>query len=162
MESLYKIGDDFRKIMDMEVETEEDCNALNELLGEVQGRFEEKAKRVALYRQEILVTANAISIEEDRLHNRRVALENKANALKDYLAREMELIGQNRIDTDLVTIMFQNNPPSVKVLDEKAIPSVYWTPQEPKLNKKAVLDAIKDGEQVPGAEMVQGKSLRIK
>ncbi|MGE0857439.1 MAG: siphovirus Gp157 family protein [Hyphomicrobiaceae bacterium] len=45
------------------------------------------------------------------------------------------------------------------------IPSEFWKPQPPRLDKKVVLDALKAGAVVPGAELSNGGetlSMRVK
>jgi len=46
-------------------------------------------------------------------------------------------------------------------LDDKAIPKNYYIEQEPALDKKALLADLKNGD-VPGAELQQSESIRIK
>ena len=41
----------------------------------------------------------------------------------------------------------------VQVVEESAIPAGYWRPQPPKLDRQAVLVALKDGVSVPGAAL---------
>ena len=53
------------------------------------------------------------------------------------------------------------NPPSVNVIDESIIPKKYFE-YKSVIKKKEILDAIKNGEEVPGVEIVQGKGLRIR
>jgi Siphovirus Gp157 len=60
-----------------------------------------------------------------------------------------------------LTVSIQNNPPSVKVLDEKLL-SDYMIPQDPKLDKKAILTALKEGMEVSGAELQQTRGVRIR
>jgi len=59
-------------------------------------------------------------------------------------------------------VSIQNNPPSVRVVNEELIPSHFMIPQPPKLDKKTILQKLKDGEKVPGVELAQGRSLRIR
>lgn len=162
MESLYAITDNYLEVMAMDVANEDDLAALNALLDEIGGRFEEKAKRVALYRQSLIVEAEAIKSEETRLYDRRKALERKGEGLKDYLATQMHMAGIPSIKTDLVTIAFQKNPPAVNIVNRSAILDIYLIPQEPQINKKMIAEILKSGMPVAGAELVQGESLRIR
>lgn len=60
------------------------------------------------------------------------------------------------LDTPVGTITRKAVPPSVLILDEAAIPSDFWKPSDPKLDKKAVGEALKAGREVPGAMMSNG------
>jgi hypothetical protein len=162
MSALYEIADDWEYIVGLEVETEDDLEALNRLLGEVEGRFEEKAKRVAAYIRNLETDIDGHKAEEDRLATRRRNMARKVDGLKDYLKLNLNHLGLKKLDTDLFTIAVQANPPSVKILDEAKIPKDYWKPVDPVLDKKAILQTLKDGGTVEGAEIFCGDSLRIK
>lgn len=60
------------------------------------------------------------------------------------------------IETPAGTISRKAVPPSVLILEESAIPAEFWKPSDPKLDKKAVGDALKAGREVPGAMMSNG------
>jgi len=162
MSTLYEIAGDWQTVVNLEVETEEDLEALNQLLGEVEGRFEEKAKRVAAYIRNLETDADGMKAEEDRLATRRKSMTRKVDGLKDYLKIQMAGLSMTKLETDLFTISVQKNPASVKVLDESKIPQEYWKVPAPVLDKKAVSEALKGGSFVEGAMLVQGESLRIK
>lgn len=67
------------------------------------------------------------------------------------------------IETPVGTITRKAVPPSVLILDEAAIPSDFWKPSDPKLDKKAVGEALKAGREVPGAMMSNGgETIQIK
>ena len=69
----------------------------------------------------------------------------------------------DRVQGDLFTVTLQNNPPSVRFIDEDLIPGKYKeTEIVTKIPKKAILDDLKEGIEIPGTEMVQNKSLRIR
>jgi hypothetical protein len=44
----------------------------------------------------------------------------------------------------------------VLIVDEAAIPADFWKPSDPKLDKKAVGEALKAGREVAGAMMSNG------
>ena len=39
------------------------------------------------------------------------------------------------------------------VIDEAAVPSIYWEPQEPCLKRQELLSDLKKGDEVPGAAL---------
>lgn len=161
MATLYEIADDWESVVSMEVETEEDLNALNELLAEVEGRFEEKAKRVAAYIRNLETDIDGMKAEEDRLAGRRRSMARKVDGLKDYLKLQMHQLSLKKLDTGLFTIAVQANPPSVRIVDESVIPKEFWKVPDPVLDKKTLLQALKENP-IPGAVIQQGESLRIK
>jgi hypothetical protein len=145
---------------------------LEQLLVELQGQTEEKVERVALYIREQLATADAVKAEEQRLAARRKSLERAAEGLKGYLARQLELLGRDKIAGTLVTLALQKNPPSLRgevtpdtlaVLRELAPELVRVVPETVSLDRKAILDAWKTTGELPdGLTVEQGRSLRIR
>lgn len=61
-----------------------------------------------------------------------------------------------KLVTPAGTISRKAVPPSALILEESQIPADYWKAQEPRLDKKAVLDALKAGTVVPGAQLSNG------
>lgn len=118
----------------------------------------------------------------------RSALEDEAliSGLKDYLAALRERMGRltKRVETKrelarsamteaplrkLVepdfTASLRESPPSIDIVDESAIPEWFWIPQPAKLDRKRLLDALKAGTDVTGAELSaprQTLSIRVK
>ena len=43
--------------------------------------------------------------------------------------------------------------PALVVLDEEAVPSIYWQPGEPKLKRQVLAADLKDGAEVEGATL---------
>ena len=43
--------------------------------------------------------------------------------------------------------------PALLVLDEAAVPSIYWEPREPRLNRQGLLSDLKDGTEVDGGAL---------
>jgi len=51
----------------------------------------------------------------------------------------------------------RRTPPRLTITDESQIPEWFWIPQPAKLDKKALLEAIKGGTTVCGAELENSK-----
>jgi Siphovirus Gp157 len=117
---LYEATDAIEIVRDWILEHDEEMRAnegvlpdeLAELLAQVEGDFAQKAERVALFVRELLATAKAIKLEEERLSARRKSMENAADRLKRYLETNMLLAEKMRIEGKLVTLRIQKNPPS--------------------------------------------------
>lgn len=155
---------------------------LAELLSHVEGSFNEKAERVALFIREMLATGKAIKEEEERLRDRRKSFENASDRLKRYLEANMLQAEKMRIDGKLVTLRIQKNPAALHqdrelTQDELAVlyvenPTlVIYTPSRFDLSGSGVIAASKKvnekGETIgyespiEGLRVQQGASLRI-
>ena len=43
--------------------------------------------------------------------------------------------------------------PALLVLDEAAVPSIYWEPRDPRLNRQGLLSDLKDGVDIKGVAL---------
>lgn len=106
--------------------------------------------------------------EEKRLATRRKTMENTVDRAKEAMKKAMETAGEKKIPAGSFTCSIQSNPPKV-VLDEQYlenIPEKYLIPQEPQINKKLMLEVLKDPYNTPElqgiAHLETGESLRIR
>ena len=65
----------------------------------------------------------------------------------------MEEAGLEKLVEPDFTVSLRTGPCSLIVIDEQEIPEAYRRPQPPKLDRKAALDAIARGQNVPGATL---------
>jgi hypothetical protein len=110
--------------------------------------------------------APVIDAEIARLQALKARRQKIAEGLRDYLKRNMEAAGIERIDCPLFRLSIRKNPAAVDVFDEKQVPLTLWSapapkPPEPKPDKKAIAARIKAGEDVPGARLVQATRLHV-
>lgn len=157
---LYELTQSYNQVLDMAEEL--DQQTLLDTLESIQDSIEDKVENTAKLAKTFEAYAKAIKEEEDRLSTRRKASENKVTSIKKYLQEQLELAGIKNIKRPTITVAIRNNPASVKVLDETLIPTEYLVPQPPKVDKKAILAALKNGQTIPGVELTQGKGLQIR
>lgn len=157
--NLYELSTSYLQIQEMILEGAE---GLEDTLESLNDAIEEKAVGYAKVIKNIEGQVLAIKEEEKRLAERRRSLESNIKRLKENLELSMLDTGKKKIKTNLFTFNIQKNPPSVKILDEEAIPSDYLVKQKPKIDKKAIINDMKNGVEVEGVEIKQGESLRIR
>lgn len=80
----------------------------------------------------------------------------QSELIRDAIRLAMETAELRKIELPLGTISLKAVPPKAEIVDESAIPSRFWKTQEPKLDRKAVLDALKAKETVEGAMLSNG------
>jgi len=51
------------------------------------------------------------------------------------------------------TVSIRPGIPALLVLDEAAVPSIYWEPREPRLNRQGLLNDLKGGAEVGGVAL---------
>ncbi len=163
--TLYEISSDYLQALDLFTDPEADIPleaALDTLEG-IEGQLQEKAVNVAKFMQNLDATAKAIKEAEQQMARRRKAIENRARWIKDYLKANMEAAGITKIESPWFNLSIQKNPPSVDVVDETALPDDYKTEVVTvKIDKAAIKEALKEGEEVPGAVLRQGTRLAVR
>lgn len=157
--NLYELSTSYQKIQSM---IEDGQEGLEDTLESLNDAIEEKAVGYAKVMKNLEGQANAIKEEEKRLADRRKYLENNIKRLKESLQENMVENGMKKIKTDLFSFNIQKNPASVDVLSSNDIPDNYLVPQEPKIDKKLILGDLKEGKEIPGVQIKQGESLRIR
>jgi len=164
MSSLWELTSDYKKVMDLIESDTTEIATIKDTLESIEGAIEEKAANIVKFVRSLEFDVDSIKTEEKRLSDRRKAIENKISNIKEYLQSNMELAGLGKIKTPITTISIQNNPPAVNIIDGEKIPSKFITiiPKQHVPDKKRIADALKSGEEVPGCELKQGKSLRIR
>lgn len=90
------------------------------------------------------------------LKDRGERLEKQRDTIRELLCVAMETAGQKKLETPIGTVSLRAVPPKAEIIDEALIPSRFWKPQDPKLDRKAVLDALKAKEAIPGAMLSNG------
>jgi hypothetical protein len=162
--TLYDLTDSYRNLWEMVDGDDTDLAMIDTALKTVEDAIETKAGNIAIFIRNLDSESKLIKEEEERLKSRRQAIENKRDRIKEWLKSNMELAGIDKLKTNTHTISIQNNPSAVQIINEEKIPGKFLTlvPEHYEVRKKDVLDALKQGEEVPGAELSRGRSLRIR
>lgn len=129
-------GDDADAIRDG-IEGETNLHEMIARMVEADGEDKALVDGVGAYQKEIAARKSRV---ETRIETRRA-----------LLATAMELAELSKLETPAGTISRKPVPPKAIVTDEAAIPSAFWTPQPPKLDKAALTAALRDKQEIPGA-----------
>ena len=159
MAKLYELTNDFQQVQSM---IEEGHEGLEDTLEAINLSIEDKLENIGKVIRNLEAEVNAYKEEEKRLADKRKSIENNIKNLKGYAEEALRVTGERKIKAGLFTFSIQKNPPSVVINDEKLIPKQFYVPVEPKLDKSTIKDLLKNGESVPGAELVQSEGVRIR
>ena len=155
MATLYQLTDDYLTLLEMAEDPDIDEQAL----------LEDKAEGYAKVIRTLEGDAAACDAESKRLRNKKQAIENNIRRMKQALQITMEVTGKTKFKTALFSFNIQKNPAAV-VMDEQYIeniPERFLIPQDPQIDKKAIKEALKAGEDLEGiAHLEQTESLRIR
>ena len=158
------------EIPDVEAYKKEMLSAWYDTLTGIEGEFTAKAENIGVYIKQLKVEKEAIDKEVKSLKSRSDAKERQLDGLKDYLIGCMDAIKLTKIDEPRAKISIRNNAESAQIPDEKAF--IDWaqthnrddllTYHKPDISKTAVKEAIKSGDDIPGATVGRSRSVVVR
>ncbi len=174
---FYELAEQYntvRAMLDSGVALTEDAQdydyeqALRDTLDGIGGELEDKAADIAVIIKEMNAEAAALREEEYNLAERRRAKESRVKWLTQYLADNMQAAGLVKVDRPRATLSFRKSK-GVKIDDEEGF--ILWAEEagqsrflnvKTTVNKTAIRDALKAGDELPGAVLEERQSLQIK
>lgn len=159
MATLYELTGSYHKLLELSEDT--DPTLFSDTMDSITDAIEDKAVGYAKVDKELDKDEKALREESQRLSARAKAINNNRRILKQNLQDAMETTGKTKIKTKEFTIYIQNNPASVKIPDEGKIPA-YLTKKTIVPDKTRIKQLLKEGKDVPGAELSASSSLRIR
>jgi hypothetical protein len=165
MTALYLIAQDYRATADKLADMDLDEQTIADTLESMSGDLEVKATNTAFFVRNLEASAAAIKEAEAQMTARRKAIENRAGRIKDYLLASMMVAGVQKIECPHFKLAVRENPPAVEVYEPGLIPAEFMRqpePPPPAIDKAAIKEAIKAGQEVPGCKLSRGMRLEIK
>jgi hypothetical protein len=84
-------------------------------------------------------------------------MEARRDRLQDRAAKRRQIAKDVMVALDLkklsapdFTASIRPGTPALMVIDEAAVPSIYWEPREPRLNRQGLVTDLKQGAEVAG------------
>lgn len=149
------------KLSDLDLDAQTIADTLEG--SDVQMALEEKAQGYEMVARTIEAPRAAIKAEIKRLQELDKTIAARADGLRQRVHHAMNALGIQKIACPLFELRIQKNPPALDVFEEALVPDKFWRVLTEKvLDKAALKDAIKNGEDVQGARLTQGESLRVK
>lgn len=156
--SIYEIDDSILSLVDMETGEIEDIARFDEL----QMERTQKVENIACYFKNLVAEAKAMKEEEANLAQRRKAVENKAERIKNLL---IYALNGKKFESPKVRCSYRKAK-SVQVDDD----FVAWAQEhaddlltfKPTPNRTAIKAALEEGREIEHAEIVTNESLQVK
>lgn len=168
MANIYDLTQGFQRLYQLMDEGELDDDML---LGAFESETEaltDKLEGYCKFIKNLESDIAGLKAEETRLKTRRQTIENTVERAKKAMETAMRAAGEKKLPCGTFTVSIQSNPPKV-VLDEQYIeniPEKYLVAQEPTINKKLMLEVLKENFETPElqgiAHLETGESLRIR
>ena len=161
---LYELSSSHQAIFDMILDEDVDLNVLEDNLQCIEATLEVKVQNGIGLIKSLEAYHDAVEAEEKRLASMRKTAKNRIDWVKNLYKNTMEAMSKDKIQTPIGTMAIQNNPPALVIDNEKSLHAEYITivPVQYVPNKDKIKADLKAGKEVPGARLVQGRSLRIR
>ncbi len=110
--------------------------------------------------QAIIRSALADEALATGLKGRIAEMEDRLNRLQDRASKRRQIAKDVMVELDLkklsapdFTASIRPGTPALMVIDEAAVPSIYWEPREPRLNRQGLVADLKQGAEVTGVAL---------
>jgi len=94
------------------------------------------------------------------LKSRIAEMQERLDRLQDRASKRRQIAKDVMVDLDIkkitapdFTVSIRPGMPSLLVLDEAAVPSIYWQPVAPRLNRQELLSELKEGADIEGVSL---------
>jgi hypothetical protein len=94
------------------------------------------------------------------LKGRIAEMQDRLARLQDSAAKRRQIAKDVMIELDLkkitapdFTVSIRPGTPALMVIDEAAVPSIYWEPREPRLNRQGLVNDLKQGAEISGVTL---------
>ena len=94
------------------------------------------------------------------LKGRIADMQDRLDRLQDRASKRRQIAKDVMVELDLkkitapdFTVSIRPGMPSLLVLDEAAVPSIYWQPGAPRLNRQGLLSELKEGAEIKGVTL---------
>lgn len=159
--NLFELTENYVKFFTEFENADEVTEEMQEMADNLNVEIEEKCDNYGKMIRNLEADVEAFKNQEKIFNEKRKSAENKVKWLKQNLQASMELQGRKKVKTDLFNFNIQKNAPSLEITDEKNIDDSYYR-IERILNKRELLNDIKERLIVDGVELKQTESLRIR
>ena len=163
--TLYNLASEYRAQLETLADLDLPEEVVQDTLESLGGELEIKTQSVIGFTRHLEKLAESIKSAEAEMAQRRKIIEARVERMKHYVLDAMLNNNIQKIECPYFVVGVAKNPPSVDVFDEATIPQDYFVEQPappPRLDKKLVMKAMKDGFEVPGCRLNQSVRLSIK
>jgi len=109
--------------------------------------------------------ASGLKIRMGEMEDRLEWLQNRASKRRQIAKDAMLELGIQKITAPDFSVSIRPGLPALQVLDEAAVPSIYWQPSAPRLKRQELLSELKMGTEIEGVALSNPEpilSVRVK
>ena len=94
------------------------------------------------------------------LKSRVAEMDERLNRLQDRATKRRQIVKDVMVELDIkkvtapdFTVSLRAGMPALLVLDEAVVPSIYWQPSAPRLDRQGLLSELKGGAEIDGVAL---------
>ena len=109
--------------------------------------------------------ASGLKIRMGEMEDRLEWLQNRASKRRQIAKDAMLELDIQKIAAPDFSVSIRPGPPALQVLDEAAVPSIYWQPSARRLKRQELLSELKTGTEIEGVALSNPEpilSVRVK
>ena len=157
MASLYQLNNAYAQLQQM---IEDGQEGLEDTLDSITDAVEEKLEAYAMVIKNIESDVEGIKSEEKRLAERRKVMENGVVRMKQAIAETLQNSGQDKVKTEKFTFSWRKSS-KVEISNIDSLPQQY-VKVERTISRSELAKALKAGEQIEGAQLIENQILSIR
>ena len=151
MAKLYELTGDIKALESMDL----DAETLDDSIEGIAGEFEEKAKGILAFTENMNGDIEALDSQIKRLTERKNVLTNRKNNLRAYLLHNSEALGITKSEFPLFTASLRKCVEVAEIIDQDARPDEYI---DVKVTEKPDINALK--RDLKAGKAINGVSLQ--
>lgn len=162
--NLYEINDAYEKALSNFTVDDETGEIIfdDEEIKKLEGAFEEKVDNIACYIKSLNALNDSIKAEKQALDERLKTNDKKVESLKKFLVISLEMRDMKKFETARNKLSFRKST-SVVINEDAVLPNQFVKKVvTEKIDKKAIGEALKNGEVVEGCYLKESNNLQIK
>lgn len=163
MRPLYQLASEYQKILDVIDESEDITPEHLEQLNSINNDINQKSANVGLAIKNIDCMLDGIQKEVALMSDRYKKLNKKREWLINYLKYNMQSSDIRKVQSSNIEINLRDYKYTLDIYDTGAIPAKYYKEKRDILiNKKSIIEDLKQGEVINGAKFMTTTSVNIK
>lgn len=160
--NLYEIKQKYRDLLN-DFEENGDVEFLQKRLAATKGNYMHKLLAIAYVIKEIEKDVDTLKEHEQNIKSRQSSRRKKIHSLKGLIEEGMRELNMNNIKNEFMTVYLGKNPRRTHIIDADQIPDKYKTTEiTTKIDKRRIKKDLKEDKEVPGVELQQSESVKIR
>ena len=155
--NLYELTEQYESLLAMALEDTTGAFNFEEMILGMEGAITEKLDNCCKVLRDLEAQSEALNKEILRLTIRKNAINSNAKRLRESVKSVMIRLNLDKHKSPMFTVSVTKPRERVDIVDLDAIPYNFKVLPAPTVDKKAVFEAIKNGEKVEGVRIVEGE-----